>query len=94
MKPFTEAWYPPAMPLHEYVDVDVEAIATDDDGCFRVDDDDDAAFFSVYLRTKDGLAECVADLRTRTRAEALVATLQFSTTQRPYQSSSTSGRAG
>ena len=42
MKPFSEAWYAPALPLREYVDVEVEAIATDGDGCFRVDNDDDA----------------------------------------------------
>ncbi len=94
MKPFSEAWYPPTRPLRDYVDVEVEAIATDDDGCFRVDSDDDAEFFSVYLRDNDGLAECVADLRTRERAEALAATLELSTTRRPHQSSSTSGREG
>ena len=77
MKPFSEAWYPPALPLRAYVAVDVEAIATEEDGCFRVDNDDDAAFFGVYLRDNDGLAECVADLHTRARAEALAATLML-----------------
>ncbi len=94
MKRSSEAWYPPSKLFREYLDVDVEAIATGDDGCFRVDSDDDAAFFSVYLRDSDGLAECVADLRTRKRAEALAATLKLSTKQRPHQSSSPSGRVG
>lgn len=80
MKLVNEAWYPPERHLGTYVDVDVEAIATDDDGCFRVDNDDDADFFSVYLRDSDGLAECVADVRTRERAEALAETLALSMT--------------
>jgi hypothetical protein len=77
MKPVAEAWFPPALPLRAYVDVDVEALATDDDGTFRVDSDDAAAFFSVYLRDGDGLAECVADLRTRARAQAVAEWLKL-----------------
>lgn len=81
MKPFTEAWYPPSQQLHEYVAVEVEAIAIDGDGCIRVDRDDDADFFGVYLRSVEGTAECVADLRTRHRAEALANLLTLGTQQ-------------
>ena len=40
-------------PIDSYVDIEVSAVATLDGEYFTVDDDSEAAFFSVYLRTSD-----------------------------------------
>jgi len=58
-------------PLDTYVDVEVAGVATQDGECFTVEDDAEAEFFSVYLRTEEGLAECVADVATRAVAESI-----------------------
>ena len=66
-----ERIYDAEHPLDSYVDVEVSAVATQDGECFTVEDDAEAEFFSVYLRTPEGFAECVADVATRQHAEAL-----------------------
>ena len=58
-------------PLENYVDVEVSGVATADGECFTVEDDTEAEFFSVYLRTREGFAECVADVHTRANAESI-----------------------
>ncbi|HEY1098799.1 MAG TPA: hypothetical protein VGF99_07715 [Myxococcota bacterium] len=57
--------------LDSYVDVEVAGVATEGSELFTVDDDVDAEFFSVYLRTEEGFAECVADVATRQRAQTI-----------------------
>lgn len=52
-------------PVKEFKDPDNPA----NNYCTRVETDEDAEFFSVYVRYKEGIADCIADCETRKEAQ-------------------------
>ena len=74
------------LPLPSFYDVDrkdklewtnTEVHGCKDNGIFTEQvDDDEADFFSVYVRLSWGGLECIADLATRAQAEELARTIE------------------
>jgi len=54
------------------VQIEVEAVHHDTCESMAVCDEKDADMFSVYLRTSEGLASCIADFNTKEKATAFV----------------------
>ena len=63
-------------PVNEpFKSFEVEACAINpEDGCAEIVDEENAEFFSVYVRLMDDEARCIADLPTRELAELFMET--------------------
>lgn len=53
----------------EIANLEISGVIVTDTECNRTEDDSEANIFSVYVRYKEGIADCIADFETREEAQ-------------------------